>query len=133
MATRVDNPSTRRLTGTTRERSAVSAEPQAAQRTRRQRIVALAITVLIAGLVGVGIYAIVHQHASAAATQTPVTQTQPSAVPAATIRPSKPNPEIPSGNNTGNMGTGGGPTHVNPQIPSGNNTGNMGTGGGPVR
>jgi hypothetical protein len=75
-------------------------------------------------------------HTTHPATVTPTNTTKPSnltpgnsSTPASNVTPAKPNPEIPSGNNTGNMGTGGGP---NSQIPSGSNAGNMGTGGGPV-
>ncbi len=51
-------------------------------------------------------------------------------IPASNVTPATPAPG-PSGNNTGNMGTGPGPSG-NSQIPSGNNTGNMGSNGGPL-
>jgi hypothetical protein len=76
------------------------------------------------------------QPASGGSQTTPTSSVTPasnssSSVPASNVTPSTPNPEIPSGNNIGNMGTGPGPSG-NPQIPSGSNTGNMGSNGGPL-
>jgi hypothetical protein len=82
-----------------------------------------------------GTPAAVVQPASAASSSTPASTITPasdgsSSVPASNITPATPAPG-PSGNNTGNMGTGAGPSG-NPQIPSGNNTGSMGSNGGPL-
>jgi hypothetical protein len=117
-------------------------------RADRRRIAAMAAALVIAGGIGAGTYAIIGHTATApkpaaavqakapapqaAATQPAAAAITPAGQQAANVTPAKPNPDIPSGNNIGNMGTGGGPTVV-PNGPSMNNTGNMGTGVGPAQ
>jgi hypothetical protein len=84
---------------------------------RRLTARAFAAGAVIAAIAAGGTWLIVDNASAGGSTQSGAALIQPSA-PAA-------NRTIPSGNNTGNMGTGTGRT-----IPSGNNTGNMGTGPG---
>jgi hypothetical protein len=75
------------------------------ERARRRRNVAgFATAAVVAVVIGGGAALIITDHSNAAQSQA-----ASGTAPAAAVTPAHANPEIPSGNNIGNMGTGGGP------------------------